>query len=606
MISQYSNKPMRLFVHFSVYKTCYPYKNFKVSEWPVSSPSRNPIADLWGKMYAGRSGVNLGRSVSQIVCKSIQVNRLKVTTCFLTVLPKSTFLCKAKQDLARYQQAWTSMAMHCQVFRSAPRIYCGLCSHLPTFRLDVGYHKLNECYNKVCRGIRLPDDHMTVRPAETLYFYPSSIEEVDRTAAQIEVKNEIRGSGYPTSLIKRHLRRVLVPVAEPNRDWIGTAVIPYKPGTWEVIRRILNKANIKVAFQKGNTLCFALVQLKDRFPASRDCVYTTKCNDCTKVYIGQTARGLHNRIGEHRRKISRPLKNANEYQAFLKDSATAKHALDTGHKIELENVEFLRQGLRSKLPRLMAETVEIGKHPSVNRMEDVKLASACMSNNKADIVEIIGETDHLAEVENEWRAFAFEENVGSSVSVDGRRQVENIGMYGLVWVVGDLVTEEDALSLDVFQRCCFTWWQFDVHPEKEYHTRQTGTRFIRCGNYITCWIGPVDNKDFPVLGLIKLIERTQKRRRPQELLAFGFALLPKGQLDHHHRTVLQLFYSQKEGECKFRCPFRKGSSTDKTRHKAREFRCADECFWAIPNCIITDGYYAAWDQCNICIFDDEV
>ncbi|GAA54271.1 hypothetical protein CLF_113233, partial [Clonorchis sinensis] len=201
-------------------------------------------------------------------------------------------------------------------------------------------------------------------------------EEVDRTAAQIEVINKLRGSGYPASLIRRQLRRVLVPVEKPKREWLGTAVIPYKPGTSETIRRILNTANIRVGFQRGNTLRSALVQLKDRLPANRtrDCVYKIKCSDCIKVYIGQTARELHTRIVEHKRKINKPPRNADEYRALLKDSAIAEHALDTGHKIDLENVEVLRRGLRSTSQRLMAEAVEIAKHPSVNRIEGVELA----------------------------------------------------------------------------------------------------------------------------------------------------------------------------------------------------------------------------------------
>ncbi|GAA55951.1 hypothetical protein CLF_109444 [Clonorchis sinensis] len=171
-------------------------------------------------------------------------------------------------------------------------------------------------------------------------------------------------------------RRVLVPVEKPKREWLGTAVIPYKPGTSETIRRILNTANIRVGFQRGNTLRSALVQLKDRLPANRtrDCVYKIKCSDCIKVYIGQTARELHTRIVEHKRKINKPPRNADEYRALLKDSAIAEHALDTGHKIDLENVEVLRRGLRSASQRLMAEAVEIAKHPSVNRIEGVELA----------------------------------------------------------------------------------------------------------------------------------------------------------------------------------------------------------------------------------------
>ncbi|GAA50033.1 hypothetical protein CLF_103950 [Clonorchis sinensis] len=234
--------------------------------------------------------------------------------------------------------------------------------------------------NKVAGVTVEPDDILSVFAsiASSMFRRVRALctEEVDRTAAQIEVINKLRGSGYPASLIRRQLRRVLVPVEKPKREWLGTAVIPYKPGTSETIRRILNTANIRVGFQRGNTLRSALVQLKDRLPANRtrDCVYKIKCSDCIKVYIGQTARELHTRIVEHKRKINKPPRNADEYRALLKDSAIAEHALDTGHKIDLENVEVLRRGLRSTSQRLMAEAVEIAKHPSVNRIEGVELA----------------------------------------------------------------------------------------------------------------------------------------------------------------------------------------------------------------------------------------
>ncbi|KER22211.1 hypothetical protein T265_09636 [Opisthorchis viverrini] len=94
-------------------------------------------------------------------------------------------------------------------------------------------------------------------------------EEANRTADEIEVMNKLRGCGYPASLIRRQLRRVLLPVEKPNREWIRTAVIPYKPGTSEVIRRIIDMANISVTFQRVDTLRSALVQLKDRLPANR-------------------------------------------------------------------------------------------------------------------------------------------------------------------------------------------------------------------------------------------------------------------------------------------------------------------------------------------------
>ncbi|KER23202.1 hypothetical protein T265_08852 [Opisthorchis viverrini] len=62
--------------------------------------------------------------------------------------------------------------------------------------------------------------------------------------------------------------RLPTEIAELKREWPGAAVIPYKPGTSEVIRRFLNTANIRVTFRRRNTLRSALVYLKDRLLAN--------------------------------------------------------------------------------------------------------------------------------------------------------------------------------------------------------------------------------------------------------------------------------------------------------------------------------------------------
>ncbi|KER25084.1 hypothetical protein T265_07376 [Opisthorchis viverrini] len=59
-------------------------------------------------------------------------------------------------------------------------------------------------------------------------------EEADRTVAQSDAKDKLRGSGYPASMIKPQLRMVLAQVAKLSREWFGTAVVPYKPGTSEL------------------------------------------------------------------------------------------------------------------------------------------------------------------------------------------------------------------------------------------------------------------------------------------------------------------------------------------------------------------------------------
>ncbi|GAA49024.1 hypothetical protein CLF_102391 [Clonorchis sinensis] len=139
--------------------------------------------------------------------------------------------------------------------------------------------------------------------------------------------------------------------------YLWTVTNPSGRGTSEIIQRILNTVNPRVAFQRGDTLRSTLGQLKDRISVNRTryCVYKIKCNDCIKVYIGQTSKGIHTRIGQHKRKLNRPPRNADEYRTLLKDSAIAEHALDKRHKINLENVEVLGRGLLSTSQRLVAE-----------------------------------------------------------------------------------------------------------------------------------------------------------------------------------------------------------------------------------------------------------
>ncbi|GAA49012.1 hypothetical protein CLF_102378 [Clonorchis sinensis] len=62
---------------------------------------------------------------------------------------------------------------------------------------------------------------------------------------------------------------------------------------------------------------------------TRDRVYKIDCNDCAKVYAGQAARELHSRIEEHKRRMNKPPRIAEEYQTLVKDSAMAAHASDT-------------------------------------------------------------------------------------------------------------------------------------------------------------------------------------------------------------------------------------------------------------------------------------
>ena len=101
---------------------------------------------------------------------------------------------------------------------------------------------------------------------------------------------------------------------------------PYIHGVSERIARLLAHYDICVCHRPVNKLRFFFPSPKDKIPNDSRCgiVYNIKCDDCTKVYIGQTKNSLATRLGQHRAalRLMQPEK-----------SALAEHSIVTGHKI---------------------------------------------------------------------------------------------------------------------------------------------------------------------------------------------------------------------------------------------------------------------------------
>ena len=83
-----------------------------------------------------------------------------------------------------------------------------------------------------------------------------------------------------------------------------------------------------------STLRHMLVHPKDPVPLDQQkgVVYSIPCNECSKVYIGQTDRTLRHRLAEHRQ----ALKNGD-----VAGTALAEHTLDTGHPLDLTKAEVI-------------------------------------------------------------------------------------------------------------------------------------------------------------------------------------------------------------------------------------------------------------------------
>ena len=77
-----------------------------------------------------------------------------------------------------------------------------------------------------------------------------------------------------------------------------TVTIPYIKGTSEIIARIFQPYNIRVAHRPITSLRKLLTNVKDKDqPRDRQgAVYKIKCCDCQATYIGETGRNLNTRL----------------------------------------------------------------------------------------------------------------------------------------------------------------------------------------------------------------------------------------------------------------------------------------------------------------------
>jgi len=99
-------------------------------------------------------------------------------------------------------------------------------------------------------------------------------------------------------------------------------------GLSEHLSRVFRAQEIRTYHKPYNTLRSILVHLKDRTPTEKKTgvVYDITCNDCGEHYIGETARTLEKRVGEHQKQTT---------------SAIREHQSQANHEVDWEGVKIL-------------------------------------------------------------------------------------------------------------------------------------------------------------------------------------------------------------------------------------------------------------------------
>ena len=142
-------------------------------------------------------------------------------------------------------------------------------------------------------------------------------------------------------------------------------VLPYVAGLSEKLNRVYKKHNITLCSKPGYTLRQALVAPKDPVEPPDKCgvVYSIECSNCPKTYIGETGRPLKTRLKEHQKSAK---------VGDLK-SALSQHQLETGHRVNFEEVKVIQQVAFLK-NRKVAEAIHIRtQKPALNRDQGYEL-----------------------------------------------------------------------------------------------------------------------------------------------------------------------------------------------------------------------------------------
>nr|CAX83713.1 reverse transcriptase [Schistosoma japonicum] len=196
------------------------------------------------------------------------------------------------------------------------------------------------------------------------------------------VMSTLMMNNYPKNFIKKILKEKRYGKAKQKvqpKEWIDTVVVPYRNGTSEEIRRILNKHAIRVFFRTNNTLGSALVNIKDRVPKEEqtNCVYEIKCNDCSAKYVGETSRQLNVRMKEHKLCLKHISQFSTDILKLENKSAIALHSIESGHSIDFDGIKILQKGFNSYKERLTSEALHIWANPNnINRRDGVLLAAS--------------------------------------------------------------------------------------------------------------------------------------------------------------------------------------------------------------------------------------
>ena len=125
--------------------------------------------------------------------------------------------------------------------------------------------------------------------------------------------------------------------------------------TADSIARHLNDKTTQTLMTNSNRTMDLYNKTTKPVQQSDSVVYEIPCAGCERVYIGETGRGLQQRLREHR----------NDMQNIKHSNALVMHALNTSHLPRWNGARILHRGMDRKTRKAL-EAAAIATHPTIN------------------------------------------------------------------------------------------------------------------------------------------------------------------------------------------------------------------------------------------------
>ena len=205
-----------------------------------------------------------------------------------------------------------------------------------------------------------------LRRAEVLVTDPE-----DQETEKQHVKKVLQANGYKPWVFKTVKTNRPKPTDSNNTQETNRKIpvcLPYVPGTSEKLHRLFKAHGVPAYHKPFNTIRSLLVNPKDKPQKEKQCgvVYSMKCVQCGKLYIGETARSLGARFKEHT-------------DGKHPSSAVTEHMSATGHWFTMDSTKVVskeEQTFKRKIKEAM--TIHQQK-PELNRDRGLEIPAVLLS-----------------------------------------------------------------------------------------------------------------------------------------------------------------------------------------------------------------------------------